>query len=202
MGIQPNHRATHTPIYIFPDDDAWDRKRIDRELGLISGVEDPEPGEQVPWATRDDHPVVRFRDGSGKFDVDTIREYLLAGRKPTYVVMRWVSRSAWLEIKSLLEREVNVVELVKDEDGKPKKDEDGKPMTEATGVLGRATTLDCAIRHVVVSIDDVGVKAGKQGLTDAQLEQLREQLGDERHELLGYACLASTRSLTNAEAFR
>jgi hypothetical protein len=218
MAIQPNHRATATKHYIFPDDDAWDRKKIDRELGLIDAnrlLESPslsdelratllaEIGDEVvPWANRDEHPVVQFRDGSARFDSSTIREYLLPGRKPSFVVMRSISHTAWLDLQSLMEREVNVVELVMDEDGKPKKDEDGKPITVVTNVSGRAASLDCAIRHVVLSIDDLGVKASKQGLTDGQLEQLRELLGDDRFTLLGYACLASTRSLTPAESFR
>jgi hypothetical protein len=202
MAIQANHRFTGAQHYVFTDDSAWNRTKINRELDLISGLEDPEPGEVIPWQTRDDHPVVRFRDGSSRFDIDTIRDYLLPGVRPTFVVMRRLSQPAWLELQSLMERESNVLEPVFDADGKPRKDADGKVMMMAARVVGRMASLSWAVQHGVVSIDDLGVRAGRQGLTDPQLDQLREQLGDERFVLLGYACLSVTRSLTPVESFR
>lgn len=40
MAAPTAHRATHTPVYIHPTDDAWDVDRIERELELARLAED------------------------------------------------------------------------------------------------------------------------------------------------------------------
>jgi hypothetical protein len=176
MAIQPNHRFTHVPTYVFPDDDAWDRAKIDREIGLIDGSVEPADGEVVSWASVDDHPVTRYRNGSSRFDLDTIRPYLRPAARPTFVVLRRPSLPHWQEIQSCYERE--------------------------QGLVGRTNTLTAGIRFALEEIPDLKIKAGRSGLTDQQIDQLRELVGDERFDLLGYACLSVARSLTAIESFR
>jgi hypothetical protein len=179
MALQPNHRATHVPTYILPGDSAWNTEKINYEMDILSGVAEPAEGEVYPWTTREDHPVVRFRNGASRFDIETIKDYLLPGEKPTYVVLRRATLGQWQSLQSLMEREV-----VKD----------GQ-------VLGRTETLIAAIRFSFEACDDLGLKAPRGGLTDTQIETLREQVGDECFILLAYACLAVNRSLSPIESF-
>lgn len=184
MAIQPNHRLTAIPLYVFPHDSAWDTEKINRELSLFDTKDDAEEGEPappIPWATRDDHPVVRYRNGEGRFDLDTVKDYFRQGIKPTCVVLRRASFPHAQNLQSLLEREV---------------------LTADGRAIGRNETLTAAIRYSVESCDDLTLKAPRSGLTDLQLDTLREQLGDDWFALLGYACLSVNRSLSPAEAFR
>lgn len=175
MALQPNHRLTHVPTYIFPDDSAWNREKIDHELDVLSGAVEPVDGEVYPWTDREGHPAVRFRSGVSRFDIATIKDYLLPGESPTYVVLRRATLGQWQTLQSMLERETH---------------------TDGALVVGRASTLIEAIRFSFDSCDDLGIKAARAGLTDTQINDLREAIGDENFSLLGYACLAVNRALS------
>lgn len=200
MAIQPNHRFTHSPVYIFPGDNAWDVEKINYEMDLIAGAVLPPDGEPCPWEAKSDHPVVRFRNGSSRFDLDTVADYLLPGTKPTRVELRRFSLGHWQNVQSTMEREVTVHHPVTDTEGNTVMDAEGNPVTVPT-VHGRTESLVAAIRFGVEAIADCGIKAARAGLADLQIESLREQIGDHYFMLLGYACLALNRSLTVEESF-
>lgn len=219
MAIPANHRLTHVPTYIFAHDDAIDREKVDRELAIIDAINlaaarkpddpelDPETAELAAlpcaWAERDDHPMERFASGRSRFDLATIRDYLKPNVRPTFFVLRRMTFGQWQAVQASLEREVPVVQRMVDAEGNHiASDDDGNPLVREVARLGRTDTLALALRHTLESCDDLGIQAKRTGLTDEQLESIRDQLGDHALVLLGMVALNLCRSMSPEESFR
>lgn len=211
MAIPYNHRFTHTPIFIFAGDDAWDSVRIEAEQTKIAERQAALALEQVdastpvppplPWQSWSEHPVSRYREGLSRFDIETVRDYLLPDKSPTLVKLRRMTHPQWVELQTMFESERTIREPVVDDAGQQITRLDGSPIIAASSVVGRLKTLMFALRMVVVECGDLGVKAGARGLTDEQCDALRDQLGNDQFLALAYACLAATRALTPDESF-
>lgn len=107
----PQHAADAEPLFIHPDDDAWDNDRIEREqaelarehakrLKAFKTGAGPDPGK-----TPDPHPWDRYQAGATRFDLDAkdtlggvtvnVRAYLLPDATPTVFHLRRVTGRQW-----------------------------------------------------------------------------------------------------------
>lgn len=183
MAIQPRHRTDHTMVYLDPGDSAWDRDKIDAEIRAIrikTGELEPEPKEEVPdvvWESVDEHPTILYSRGESRYDLDTVREYLIQDEKPTEFVLRRLKPEHYADVKDLLSQhqvgrarlkaiEMGLVEIRGDFPWKPKRN-------KATGFLRRDS-----------------------------IEDLSEKLPELEFDLLGYACITASSSLKDSEKKR
>lgn len=183
MSLRVKHRLDHTPIYVNPGDSAWDHDKIDSELRLIRiarGEEQADEGEElpaIPWTSEDEHPVKLYAGGASRYDLDTVREYLIADNRPTEFVLRRLSAADYADVKDelaqnrvgrarLMAIERGLVEIRGLDEWKPRRN-------KATGFLRRDS-----------------------------IEDLRELLEDLDFDLLGYACITASASLQDAEKKR
>lgn len=69
MGLKrpPQHRVDAKPIFVHPDDDAWDEDKIKAEC---DAMEAKQVGSSV------DHPVARYRSGETRYDLTEALPYL------------------------------------------------------------------------------------------------------------------------------
>jgi hypothetical protein len=201
MPLPPTHRLDHPPIVIFPQDSAWnnakieadtraidDRVRVDERLAELRGrasLDDEqraelaalEATEPCPWPSRADHPVARYHSGESRYDKKTIEPWLQPTSRPAMIILRrlsWAEYRAFWHIRS---------------------DLDNVPEANAY-----------AIRHGVVravDLDGLAWAAERRDdsppLTDTQLEQLRDRLGDGLIGLLAGAVYLVSRAPTPAE---
>lgn len=202
MAIQIHHRITHVCKYIAVSDDAWDldrvalefnainkAKRINDEIEALNSQLESRTDEQtarlieleqerdaldpLPWTTIDDHPYNRYRTGSSRFDLDTVREYLKPDSEPTIFTLQRAPLPLYKKVRSALE--------------------DGDK-TEA-----RMQAISASLE----SIEGLELPLIRQGgkLTLGTLELLRERLGEE-FWALGYACIAANAELSSGENSR
>lgn len=126
----------------------------------------------------EDHPITRYRRGVSRYDLETVRAYLRPGSTPTIFALRRMTPARWLELQTQMESE--------------------------SGDVGRTRTLALALRHGLDACklgDDIEIKAGHNGLTDAEVDTLRRLVGDASWISIGYACLFVQNSITPTEAF-
>ena len=177
MAIQrATHRLTHSPTFIFASDDAWDSDKIEADRKRITSPEgDPQ------WLTWDAHPVARYRAGRSRYDVETVRPWLLADKAPTLVRLRRMTFEQWQTWQGLLEGV--------------------RPSGQ-----GVNRHLVFAMRHglerVELAPDHTIESVGGLGLSDDQLEALRREVGDAQFQELAIACAHMQQALTADEAFR
>lgn len=176
MALPINHRVDAPIIYVSVSDDAWDFERIAREKDMIAGKLEPESDEPVAWASDDDHPFTRYVSGRSRFDLSTVRDYLLPDAAPVQWHFRRLRLSRWAEVAELLEQ----------------------------GKMYRAKLQAIGLALVKVEGLDVVFERRKptQPLGEDDLDKLRRLLGDAEFHLLGLAAIAAQRELDEAEKKR
>lgn len=111
----PQHRADAIPIYVTPDDDAWDTDALEAEKAEVERINaermaaagpDDEP-ELIDW---EQHPVVTYNRGETRYDLDAptfwrgkqraAREWL--GPDATLFVLRRLGWREYYEVRSAL----------------------------------------------------------------------------------------------------
>lgn len=171
-------------VYIPATDAAWDQERIERELAAINGdrkvlriAEDDATAaaETIPWATEAEHPIKRYGSGASRFDLSTVRDYLLPGIKPAEFTLRRAPIRVWEEIRGEL----------------------------SDGRIPQAARI--AMTHSLVSVDveglDVELRRHKanNALYESVIEEIRERLGDHEYNMLGFACINANAALMDDE---
>lgn len=106
----PQHRADATPIYVHPEDSAWDTERIDREIERL----------QAEGRDATEHPWSLYHGAAGRFDLDAEytlfgevvrpRDYLDGDKAPTLWHLRRLGVHDWYEIQPIFERAVKAGE--------------------------------------------------------------------------------------------
>lgn len=168
------HRFTHAPILYLESDTAWNRDKIEADRKRI------EAGEDTQWLTWDAHPVARYREGASRFDVATISAWLQTGESPTPIKLRRMTFAQWEVWQAHLE-------------------------AVRPGGGGSSRQLMYALRHGFDRVElEPGyvIEAGPNGLTDAQLDTLKSELGDAQFIEVAVAASRLQQSLTPDEAFR
>jgi hypothetical protein len=202
MPLPPTHRLDHIPIVIFPQDEAWNNAKIEADqlaitarvrrderieaLRGLANLDDAQRAELAaleancdpcPWASLADHPVSRYHAGESRYDKRTIEPWLHPTSRPAMIILR---RLTWAEYRQFWHLRSDV---------------------------GNTPEADAyAIRHGVLRVSDLdGVpwaldrRDDAPPLTDAQLEQLRDRLGDAHMRLLAGAVFLVSRAPTPAE---
>lgn len=181
MGIPVRNRLDHTMIYVNPGDSAWDYDKIDAELRLIRikrGDQEPEEGEElppIPWDDEDEHPVKLYSSGKSRYDLATVRDYLLPDIEPTEFEIKRMALDDYGDVKDLLGR----------------------------GQIGRARNK--AIERGLVEVRGLPTpwKPKRNKATGYirrdSLDELRELLTDQDFDLLGFACINASASLQDPE---
>lgn len=174
------HRLNHVMTYVSLSEQ-WDYTRIAREkraIRIARGDEQLEEGEEppepVPWATEEDHPLARYLTGSSRFDLETVREYLLPDANPIEFKLRRASLRQWGRVVDL--------------------HNSGRSYEAHVEVI--AVTLD-SIRGLDLKL---GRKRHSDPISDEVLQELRLTIGDKEFALLGHACLAANAALTSPES--
>lgn len=177
MALPITHRLDAPIVYISVQDDAWDMLRVRAERQLIERALAGELGEDevCPWQSQTDHPFDRYVTGKSRFDVSSVREYLLAGSTPIEFHMRRLKLRQWIQVSHLNEL--------------------GR-FAEAR-ILAMSLAI-VEIKGADIKLDRLGKQAG-QPLTDACLDELRALFGDTEFGRLGTACIAASRELDDAE---
>ena len=203
MPLPPTHRLDHTPIVIFPSDGAWDNAKIEADQRAIearvrrdervadlrgrAALDEAQraelaaleagTGEPCPWPSLADHPVARYHSGESRYDKRTIEPWLKPTERPAMITLR---RLTWAEFRAW---------------GHLRHD------------LGNTAEADAyAIRHGMLRASDLdGLPWALERqhdappLTDAQLEQLRDRIGDGLMRLLAGAVYLVSRAPTPLE---
>ena len=203
MPLPPTHRLDHTPIVIFPSDGAWDNARIeadqraiaarvrrDERLAELRGrasLDDEQRAELAaleagtdepcPWPSLADHPVSRYHSGESRYDKRTIEPWLKPNERPAMIVLR---RLTWAEYRHFWHLRTDI---------------------------GNTPEADAyAVRHGLQRVSDLdGLpwatdrQPDAPPLTDAQLEQLRDRIGDSLVRLLAGAVYLVSRAPTPLE---
>lgn len=177
MGLPIRHRLDHKMVYISMLDGAWKNDIVDAELKAIddkieraraiaAGEDVPEESpdaEVIPWETREDHPITRYRNGSSRYDLRTVEEYLIEGVTPIEFELRRMTLTQWTDVNHLFER----------------------------GRIFEAGNM--AIRHSLVTIRGVLFKFNRRKTTDSisdeDLNDLREMIQENEFRSLGFACI-------------
>ena len=97
----PEHAADADPLFIHPDDDAWDFERLDRERAAL--IDEHKAAKRVGPAPS--HPWDDYQSGATRYDIEatgtigstmvSVREYLLPEKAPTVFHLRRVSGKMW-----------------------------------------------------------------------------------------------------------
>jgi hypothetical protein len=189
--IPLNHSFTGTPILILSIDPAWNQAKIDADNAAIRAAikaaeagPDPDPGEPLapcPWASLADHPVAQYHRGESRYDKSTVEAWLLPSVRPSMFVLRRLSWSEFGDYKRL-----------------------------RVDLKDRHAATKHAIRYGVLRIADLeGIdwpdrdrdrdRADAPPLTEAQLEKLRNRLGDDVLEAIAAAIYLASEVPTPAE---
>jgi hypothetical protein len=124
----------------------------------------------VPWTRLEDIPFTRYVGGRSRFDLATVRDYLLPDVKPRRFHLRRIGPFEWADVEQYLEE----------------------------GRTARARML--AISLALVDVDGFEVELGTaRPLSQGALARLRAALGDAEFAQLGRVCIAANRELTDAE---
>jgi hypothetical protein len=170
----PTHEMDHVITYVRPNDPAWDHAKRARDLRIIAGEEKNEAGEKIesPWANDDEHPMARYFAGHTRFDLETVREYLLDNVKPMEFKLRRIEDlDDWGEICDHLKR----------------------------GREYKARTMAIALSLVKVVGLDLELRKPKDRptapLRNQILQELRHAIGERQFNLLGAACINANTAL-------
>ena len=90
----PTHRADAPIVYVHPSDSAWDHDRIRRELAEYKAAGKPEST----------HPVMRYRNGHTRFDIEGVNGYL--GADATRWYFKRIAALEWQDIEGLHEAQI------------------------------------------------------------------------------------------------
>jgi hypothetical protein len=187
MAIPLNHSFTGTPILILSIDPAWNEAKIKADnaaiLAAIKAVEagyDPDPGDPLascPWPSLLDHPVAQYHRGESRYDKSTVEAWLLPSVRPSMFVLRRLSWPEFLDYKRL-----------------------------RIDLKDRGAAMKHAIRYGLQRVADLeGIdwpdrdRADAPPLTEAQLERLRNRLGDDVLEAIAAAIYRASEVPTPAE---
>jgi hypothetical protein len=185
--IPLNHSFTGTPILILSIDPAWNEAKIDADNAAIRAAikaaesgQDHDPSEPLapcPWASLADHPVARYHRGESRYDKSTVEAWLLPSVRPSMFVLRRLSWPEFLDYKRL-----------------------------RLDLKDRGAAMKHAIRYGLQRVADLeGIdwpdrdRADAPPLTEAQLERLRNRLGDDCMEAISAAVFQASQVPTPAE---
>jgi hypothetical protein len=169
MALPPLHRVDHVPTYILSFDTAWDHDRIGEELAAIA-----DPDQESPWASRGNHPWIRYCSGESRCDLETVTPWLKPGGDPVSFVFR-----------RLTVRE--------------------RAMIESRAQTSAPAARNLALSYALISVEGAEVKLNRggreppHGLTDDDLQRLRELVGDDGLIELGNQAIACSRELLASE---
>lgn len=90
----PQHRADAPIVFVHRTDPAWDHERIDREIKALRDA-----GKPVSQ-----HPVLRYRGGFTRYDLDTVADYL--GPDATKFYLKRIGLFDWQQIETLRDMDV------------------------------------------------------------------------------------------------
>jgi hypothetical protein len=169
MALPPLHRVDHVPTYVLSFDTAWDHDRIGEEL---AGIVDQDT--HSPWRTKDDHPWIRYFSGESRCDLSTVSAWLRPDDNPVKFVFR-----------RLTIRE--------------------RAMLEARQQTSAPAARKLALSYALLEVEGAEVKltrGGREpphGLSDEDLQRLRELVGDDGLVELGNQAIACSRELLTSE---
>jgi hypothetical protein len=185
--IPLNHSFTGTPILILSIDPAWNDVKIEADNTAIRAAikaaeagQDSDPGEPLtacPWPSLLDHPVAQYHRGESRYDKSTVEAWLLSSVRPSMFVLRRLSWPEFLDYRRL-----------------------------RIDLKDRGAAMKHAIRyglHRVVDLEGIDWsdrdRADAPPLTEAQLERLRNRMGDDCMEAISAAIFHASAVPTPAE---
>jgi hypothetical protein len=165
MALPPLHRVDHVPTYVLSFDTAWDHDRLGEELAAIA-----DPEKSSPWKRRDEHPWIRYCSGESRCDLSTVAAWLKSEDNPVKFIFRRLT---------LRER----------------------AMVESRAQTSSPAARNLALSYALLEVEGAEVKltrGGREpphGLTDDDLQRLRELVGDDGLIELGNQAIACSREL-------
>jgi hypothetical protein len=169
MALPPTHKADHTPVLVLSYDSAWDKERIEYELGVIRGDVEADPARPVLYDSPSDHPVVRYHAGMSRCDLSTVSEYLDDEKGPVRFTLARLPLAEWGRVRAALER--------------------SKPDAQVLAVRLGLVAIDGA---------DVPLSSARP-LRDSDLERVRRLVSDAGIEELGSQVIHCSRELFDLE---
>jgi hypothetical protein len=198
----PKHRIDHVMTYISPASKCWDFARLGREERALNVVlqlqelerqreavvadggstddidkmietERAKVTETVPWQTQADHPMHRYRTGMSRYDVETVREYILPDARPIEYKLRRAKLRHW----------GHVVDLI----------------SSSRQYESRVEAIALSLDRVVGLEIDLGRESPGDPLSDEAIDELRQRIGDREFGLLGQACIIANAALSSPE---